>query len=267
MTQREDYRVKDWLWGITSEHPQVGKRNQRDALQNTFEAEGVLSVYHLVNWQKEQGGAAITPGLGKWQNVKSIFPIHNGPANKGLLKHLSQKMFLTKEDFDKIRDLFGAKVAFYFAYMQTYLLFLTFPAVTGILAWAFLPKYSLVYAIITLLGCTIFLEYWKIQQDDLSIRWNVRGVGSLKQNRPTYHYEKVVVDSAGRKKHLYPRWKSIIRQMAQIPFFILAVLVLGLTITAVYAMEILLSEAYQGPYQSYLVSPGQCPRMLRDSNS
>jgi len=143
--------------------------------------------------------------------------------------------------------------------MQTYLLFLTFPAVTGILAWAFLPKYSLVYAIITLLGCTIFLEYWKIQQDDLSIRWNVRGVSSLKQNRPTYHYEKVVVDSAGRKKHLYPRWKSIVRQMAQIPFFILAVLVLGLTITAVYAMEILLSEAYQGPYQSYLVSPDQCP--------
>ncbi|KAK7924725.1 hypothetical protein PG985_006779 [Apiospora marii] len=224
-------RVKDWLWGITSEHPQVGKRNQRDALQNTFEAEGVLSTYHLVNWQKEQGGAAITPGLGKWQNVKSIFPIHNGPANKELLKHLSQKMFLTKEDFDRIRDLFGAKASS--------------PGLSS-------PKYSLVYAIITLLGCTVFLEYWKIQQDDLSIRWNVRGVGSLKQNRPTYHYEKVVVDSAGRKKHLYPRWKSIVRQMAQIPFFILAVLVLGLTITAVYAMEILLSEAYQGPYQSYL---------------
>ncbi|KAK8126361.1 calcium-activated chloride channel-domain-containing protein [Apiospora kogelbergensis] len=245
-------RVKDWLWGITSEQPQVGRRDQRHALERTFEAEGVLSVYHLVNWQKEQGGAAITPGYGKWTNVKSIFPIHNGPANKELLKHLSQKMFLTKEDFDKIRDLFGAKVAFYFAYMQTYLLFLTFPAVTGILAWAFLPKYSLVYAIVTLLGCTIFLEYWKIQQDDLSIRWNVRGVGSLKQNRPKYHYEKVIVDSAGRKKHYYPRWKAILRQLAQIPFFALAVLVLGLTITAVYAMEIILSEAYQGPYQSYL---------------
>jgi len=102
--------VKDWLWGITSEQPHVGKRDQRHALEGTFEAEGVLCAYHLVNWQKEQGGAAITPGFGKWKNVKSIFPIHNGPANKDLLKHLSQKMFLTKEDFDKIRDLFGAKV-------------------------------------------------------------------------------------------------------------------------------------------------------------
>lgn len=87
-------------------------------MQNTFEAEGVLSTYHLVNWQKEQGGAAITPGLGKWQNVKSIFPIHNGPANKQLLKHLSQKMFLTKEDFDKIRDLFGAKVCSTYSYIS-----------------------------------------------------------------------------------------------------------------------------------------------------
>lgn len=146
-----------------------------------------------------------------------------------------------------------SQVAFYFAYMQTYFLFLAFPATTGILAWAFLPKYSLVYAIITLLGCTIFLEYWKIIQADLSIRWNVKGVASLKTNRPNYHYDKVIVDGSGRTKHYYPKWKSFARQSLQIPFFVICLIALGAIITLVFAIEVLVSEAYHGPYQQYLV--------------
>jgi anoctamin-10 len=137
--------------------------------------------------------------------------------------------------------------------MQTYLLFLSFPSITGILAWAFLPKYSLVYAIVTLLGCTVFLEYWKILQGDLSIRWNVKGVGSVKPNRPEFRYEKVVTDSTERTKHYYPKWKSFLRQSLQFPFFAGSLLTLGAIIMVVFAMEVLISEVYQGPYQWYLV--------------
>ncbi|KAI4603921.1 hypothetical protein KJ359_000042 [Pestalotiopsis sp. 9143b] len=245
-------RVKDWLYGITKSQPKVDKRAKSEAYKDAFEAESILSVYHLVNWSKEAGGAGVTPEFGKWENVKSIFPIHNEQANRRLLKRLSKKLVLNKDDLDEIRNLFGSQVAFYFAYMQTYLVFLAFPAVTGILAWAFLPKYSLIYAILTLLGCTVFLEYWKILQDDLSIRWNVRGVGSLKQNRPNYHYEKVIVDSSGRTKHYYPKWKSFARQFLQIPFFAFCLVTLGVIITMVFALEVLVSEAYEGPYKTYL---------------
>jgi anoctamin-10 len=137
--------------------------------------------------------------------------------------------------------------------MQAYLLFLSFPAITGVLAWAFLPKYSLVYAIITLVGCTTFLEYWRILQADLSIRWNVKGVGSRKTTRPTYRYDKVLTDESGRSRHYYPKWKSFARQTLQIPFFGVCLVVLGVIITMVFAIEVLVSEAYQGPYQWYLV--------------
>lgn len=265
------YRVKDWLYGITKTQPQVDKKSKSQVANDAFEAESILSVYHLLNWSKDQGGAGITPGLGNWKNVKSIFPIHNEPANRKLLKRLSKKLLLNKEDLDEIRNLFGSqvsiyppltvfgttnllKVAFYFAYMQTYLLFLTFPAVTGIAAWAFLPKYSLVYAVLTLLGCTVFLEYWKILQADLSIRWDVKSVAAIKVNRPKYKYEKTIVDASGRTKHYYPKWKSISRQFLQIPFFVFCLITLGAIITLVFAIEVLVSEAYHGPYQQYLVS-------------
>ncbi|KAJ4406342.1 hypothetical protein N0V82_010143, partial [Gnomoniopsis sp. IMI 355080] len=227
--------------------------NHHEQLPGAFEAEYILSVYHLVNWSKDLGGAGITPGYGPWKHVKSIFPIHNQAANRRLLVHLSKRLLLRKDDLDQIRDLFGSKVAFYFAFMQTYFLFLFFPAITGVLAWLCrLPPFSLVYAIVTLLGCTVFLEYWKIQQADLSMRWHVKGVGSLKVNRPRFRYEKTVVDAAGRTQHYYPKWKSLLRQTVQVPFFGVALVVLGSIIALVFTLETLISEAYEGPYKSYL---------------
>lgn len=244
-------RVKDWLWAITPTQPTKG--DGHDELPGAFEAEHILSAYHLVNWPKDLGGAGITPGHGRWANVRSVFPLHNQGANRALLVHLSRRLLLRNEDLDRIRDLFGAKVAFYFAFMQTYFLFLVFPAVTGVLAWLLLPKYSLAHAALTLLGCTVFLEYWRLQQADLGMRWNVRGVGALKVNRPRFRYERVVVDAAGRTRHHFPKWKSILRQLLQVPFFAVALCVLGSIIALVFTVETLISEAYQGPYKSILV--------------
>ncbi|KAF6520332.1 hypothetical protein HZS61_016749 [Fusarium oxysporum f. sp. conglutinans] len=228
-------RVKDWLYGITPNHPGGDKNTVVDG---AYEAEDILSVYHIVNWSKDLGGAGITPGTGKWENVKAIFPIHNSKVNQSLLKYLSRKFFLSNEDIDQIRNLHGSKVAFYFAFIQAYLLFLTFPAITGVIAWLWLPRYSLAYGILTSVWCTVFLEYWKIQEIDLSLRWNVKGIQHVKVNRPQFKYDY--------------EWKKVVRQLLQIPFLIVAFLALGITIIAVFTIEILISETYAGPYKDYL---------------
>lgn len=100
-------RVKDWLYGITPNHTGGDKTT---VVNGAFEAEDILSVYHIVNWSKDLGGAGITPGTGKWENVKAIFPLHNTKVNQSLLSHLSRRFFLAAEDIDKIRDLHGSKV-------------------------------------------------------------------------------------------------------------------------------------------------------------
>ncbi|KAJ8073502.1 hypothetical protein PM082_011778 [Marasmius tenuissimus] len=242
-------RVKDWLFGITQEQPSPG----RTVLRPEFEAEDILSMYHLVNWPKSLGGAGITPKHGKWKNVQSIFPLHNEGANRALLVHLGKRVFLKLEDLDRIRDLFGAKIAFYFAFIQTYLVSLFFPSFTGILAWYFLPNYSMAYAIITSLWCIVFLEYWKLKELDLSIRWHVKGVGSLKVNRPNFTYEQTIIEqSTGRVKHYFPKWKRIARQVLTIPFAFASLISLGALIALVFGVEVFISEVYEGPFKWYL---------------
>ncbi|KAK1995611.1 DUF590-domain-containing protein, partial [Colletotrichum falcatum] len=242
-------RVKDWLYGILPEHPGGTKTTVVDG---AYEAEDLLSVYHLVNWSKSLGGAGITPESGQWKNVKAIFPLHNEGTNQSLMKHLSKRLFLTLDDIDDIRDLWGPKVAFYFAFIQTYTLFLTFPAITGVIAWVYLSKYSLSYAIATCVWCTIFLEYWKIQEVDLSIRWNVQGVGKVKVNRPQFKYEKIIKDVTGREMHYFPKWKQASRQLLQIPFVLVSAAVLGAIIVLVFAIEVLISVGYDGPNKNLI---------------
>ncbi|KAF2852104.1 DUF590-domain-containing protein [Plenodomus tracheiphilus IPT5] len=242
-------RVKDWLYGITKHHPGGSATSSVTA---DFEAEDLLSMYHLVNWGQELGGAGITPEFGQWENVTAIFPLHNNRANRALLSHLSMRIFLDVEDLDQIRNLFGAKVAFYFAFVQMYFRSLAFPCIAGIFAWAFLPKYSLFFALVIGVWCTVFLEYWKIKQTDLSIRWQVRGVGDLKVNRPQFIYETKTIDDAGRVRHNFPRWKRIVRQLVVVPFVLVSTLFLGLLIAIVFAIETYISEAYDGPYKFYM---------------
>lgn len=134
-------------------------------------------------------------------------------------------------------------------------MFLSFPALTGLIAWKWLSNYSLVFAILTSVWCTVFLEWWKSQEIDLSIRWNTRGVNLVKANRPQFRYTNVVVDKNGHTTHTFPRWMQISRQLLQIPFLLVATVALGAIITAVFAVEVLICETYVGPYEYYLVSP------------
>jgi hypothetical protein len=100
----------------------------------------------------------------------------------------------------------------------------------------------------------VFLEYWKVREVDLSIRWQVRGVNKTKTNRPEYKYEQVIVDQYGRTMHYTPKWKQISRQLLQVPFMAISTVALGLMISSVFAVEILISDSYDGPTHFYLVS-------------
>ncbi|KAF7715478.1 Uncharacterized protein PECH_007093 [Penicillium ucsense] len=243
-------RIKDWLFGISSTIP-AGPGNTIAAAETP--SEEIRSVYHAVTWSESMGGAGITPGFGKWKRVTASFPLHDQDACSELLSKWNRKGNLTMEDLDAIRALFGEKVAFYFAFIHCYSLFLMFPAALGIFVWWFLGPYSIVNAVLLCAWCVVFVEFWKLREFDLSVRWKVDGVGQLKVNRAQYRWEKEVKDPvSGEVKHIFPAWKQIMRQFLLLPFASVASLALGTLIVATFASEVFISEVYNGPLKSYL---------------
>ena len=246
-------RVKDWLYGVRAAQPDRETQNILTS-QPLTDAERLRIVYSMITSPRGEGGAGITPKQGDWKNVESLFPLHDHAYNKEWIKKWSTMTFLKVEDLDDIRDRFGEKVAFYFAFTQSYFSFLLFPSAFGFSCWVLLGHFSPIYAIVNGLWCVVFIEYWKRQEVDLGIRWGVKGVSAIQEKRREFQYEKEVKDPiTGETVQIFPATKRLSRQLLQIPFALIASLALGTVIATCFAIEIFLSEVYKGPFDSYLV--------------
>ena len=248
-------RVKDWLYGIRPAQPD---RETHDSLtsQPLTEAERYRTVHQLITGPKEEGNAGIVPTHGEWKNVESIFPLHDHTFNKEWIKKWATMTFLKVDDLDEIRNRFGEKVAYYFAFTQSYFAFLLFPAAFGFSSWVLLGHVSSIYAVVNCLWSVVFIEYWKRQEVDLGVRWGVKGVSTIQQKRREFQPETEIKDQiTGETLQFFPATKRLYRQLLQLPFAVLASFALGLIIATCFGIEIFLSEVYNGPFKSILVKP------------
>ena len=247
-------RVKDWLYGVRAAQPD---REAEDSMTKDplYEAERLRIVHHLITGPKEDGCAGITPKHDPWKNVEAVFPLHDHAFNKQWMKKWATSTTLKAEDLDEIRNRFGEKIAFYFAFTQSYFQFLLAPAAFGFSCWVLLPHFSAIYAIGSCLWCVTFIEYWKHQEIDLGIRWGAKGVSAIQTKRKEFQHEKEMKDPVtGETMMVFPATKRLSRQLLQVPFALLASVALGVVICTCFGIEIFLSEVYNGPFKAYLVS-------------
>ncbi len=76
-----------------------------------MEAERLRIIYSMITNSREDGGAGITPKRGDWEEVESIFPLHDHAFNKKWMKSWSSSYLLELKDQDGIRNKFGEKVS------------------------------------------------------------------------------------------------------------------------------------------------------------
>lgn len=74
-------------------------------------AERFRLVYDMITSEPSEGGAGITPKHGEWENVESIFPLHDVRLNKEWMTEWARKTFLSPQDIDSVRDNLGEKVS------------------------------------------------------------------------------------------------------------------------------------------------------------
>ncbi|KAI0555479.1 calcium-activated chloride channel-domain-containing protein [Xylaria curta] len=245
-------RLQDWLYGVRASAPE---KDITKAFENepVTEAERLRLVYLLITKPKNEGGAGITPKVGQWKDVISIFPLHDHSFNSTWIKAWSTKYFLDEEDLDRIRNKFGESVAFYFAFLQSYFAFQFAPAAFGVAAWLILGRYSWLYAFANSLWSVVFFEWWKKKEVDLAVQWGVRNVSRIQHARTQFQWDHEAPDPVtGELVKYYPPTKRLQTQLLQIPFALACVSLLGALYIFCFGVEIFLTEVYNGPFKSYL---------------
>ena len=103
-------RIRDWLHGVRQIQPVA---NAAEALtkEPLTQSERYRQIHEMITLPAEDGGANITVKSGEWKNVEAIFPLHDHALNKKWLTEFTKKTFLTPDDLDQIRNVFGAKVS------------------------------------------------------------------------------------------------------------------------------------------------------------
>ncbi|KAI5866782.1 DUF590-domain-containing protein [Durotheca rogersii] len=245
-------RVQDWLYGVRIIAPDKTVAVEFSS-RPVSEAERLRTVYLLITKPKNEGGAGITPKIGQWKDIVSIFPLHNHAFNRQWIKQWSSKYLLNDKDLDQIRDKFGESVAFYFAFLQSYFAFLIFPAAFGFAAWLLLSRYSTFYTLLNSLWSVIFFEWWKKKEVDLAVQWGVRGVSRIQRPRTQFRWDREAADPVtGETVKVYSPVKRLKIQLLQVPFALVCLTILGALYVFCFSIEIFLSEVYDGPFKSYL---------------
>lgn len=104
-------RVRDWIHGVRTAAPEKVTRESLEA-EPLYEAERLRIIYQLITNPPSEGGAGITPKEGEWENVESVFALHDHAYNKDWIKKWTSQYFLTTEDLDDIRNRLGEKASF-----------------------------------------------------------------------------------------------------------------------------------------------------------
>jgi len=246
-------RISDWFAGVRVKEIQ----NDNDEVENDEpipDSERLRLIYEIITNPVRERGAGINPGLGEFELVESILLLQDGEYNEDWIKTWSTKWIIEKEDLFRLRDRFGEKIAFYFAFLQYYCLWLIAPSIVGLFTWLFLSEYSIFFGVFIVLWSIVFVEFWRRKEYELSVWWGVRNYSRVERLRPTFQEECYISDPVtGEMKPYFPPWKRWLRRAVAAPIIIMFSLTLAVTLLFYILLQVIMSDYYTGPFRDELI--------------
>ncbi|THU94550.1 DUF590-domain-containing protein [Dendrothele bispora CBS 962.96] len=195
-------------------------------------------VNRYVTSLPSEGGLGISPGSPDWDLVESVFCLHDREFNQEWI-HAWTTSKVTSVEEERVRAQFGDSVALYFSFLFGYTRALFIPATIGTLFYFFGKPYSPLYSILTVLWSITFVEWWRVNERLLALRYGVRGSFRVEKRRAEH-------------KPGTSWWQRELRILASVPVMLPFVLTLFGVLTFNFIIESFVAELYKGPGHKYI---------------
>jgi hypothetical protein len=260
------FRIQEYLSGVGVSNADFENLDvndpdvQKDIASKLATSDRLYIIYNLLTRPTWEGGVGIsTENKGGWHQtggmyLEGFFTLHNKELNNKWIKHWSKKWILSTEDMTDIRNHFGTRVSYYFAFLQKYFMSLLLPSVLGLFAFFFDKRFSIIYGIFIVLWGIFFIILWNRHAEQLAILWNVNNCSSTEKIRPEFRPERMQKDKVtGEYVPYYPNWKRWFKRVClTYPFIILCAIFTVFILFCVICIEIWVSDLYQGPFKTLM---------------
>ncbi|PVF99896.1 DUF590-domain-containing protein [Serendipita vermifera] len=241
----EHERHSDFLHGLlTNAYP---GENRDFSASPLSPADRIRLVYAYVTTTTSQGGLGIAPGSKQWPHVQSVFIPHDRTFNHTWISNWTKRQLgfnIGFQDLEVIRAQFGESVALYYSFLSSYAQALVFPALIGVAFWKFDQPYNPFYSILVVIWSVLFVEWWRIRERKLSIRWGARGAAKVEKLRVEFHPTKEMNDDY---EEGFPWWKREFRILTSLPVIGTAAALLAVLLTGIFVLEAFVTQLYTGP--------------------
>lgn len=141
----------------------------------------------------------------------------------------------------------------YFAFLRYYFAALIPATAVGVLTWAASTgSFSPLYSIAIVLWSILFVEWWKIKERKLAVRWGTYKA-SLATPRAQFKGVETKLDPVSGEKINHQPWHiTELRVLSSVPVVLAFAAILVAVICGVFTTEVLLTEVYDGPGKALL---------------
>jgi len=102
--------------------------------------------------------------------VVAVYPLHDHAFNRRWLRKWASKWRLTDADLTTVRDHYGEEIAFYFAFLNSYIAWLVPATAVGLAVYWMAGAYSMTHAVANIVWSTLFLVYWKRREREVRLQ-------------------------------------------------------------------------------------------------
>mmetsp|Transcript_4197 Transcript_4197/g.4155 ORF Transcript_4197/g.4155 Transcript_4197/m.4155 type:complete len:999 (-) Transcript_4197:134-3130(-) len=232
--------IKNYEYGVTA--------------KNDSQAEKLRIIANVLTSPTSVGGVGITVGKGDWSFVQSITPITDSLKQSSFVEDFQAHVTNGDVSTNTIKEKFGVQIALYFEFLKFYTVWLGYLSVFGLVSYFKSKKsFLLTYTFINLIWGCLFITFWNRRQQYLVNFWGVQNSHYIEEHISALAKlnEKFEEKSTYEKKGN----NSGIRFVKQLAFIPIALLFVGILVgyqLGCFALEIFLSEIYDGPGKAFL---------------
>ncbi|KAJ1817410.1 hypothetical protein LPJ56_002072, partial [Coemansia sp. RSA 2599] len=209
-------------------------------------AERQRLVHRIITGAQADGGAAVRPD----GTQVAVLALHDAAFNREWVRHWARKWLVDGRDLRRIREHFGEEIALYFAFLQSYFLWLALPAAAGVAVRAAGGSgFAWPLAAALVVWTVVFTETWARRESDIATYWGVHGVQRTADSRRAgFRPDGHVADPAtGEPVPVFSPMRRWGRRALGVGVIAALAAVLAALVAAIFALQTFVGEFYAGP--------------------